>query len=82
MKPLLVHGMNLFPFELNVLKYTRMHTRGSRALLYCSMSSSCRLTRVEAARKIERFWCSYRDKQMFKLLKYAICAAVSFCQIN
>lgn len=36
-----------------------------------------RLTRIEAARKIERYWCSYRDKQMFKLLKYAICAAVS-----
>ncbi|KAL9965633.1 hypothetical protein ACROYT_G029462 [Oculina patagonica] len=34
-----------------------------------------RITRIEAARKIERFWCSYRDKQMFKLLKYAICAA-------
>ena len=27
--------------------------------------------------KIERCWCSYRDRQMFKLLKYAICAAVS-----
>lgn len=34
-----------------------------------------RLTRVEAARKIEQSWCSYRDRQMFKLLKYAICAA-------
>jgi len=34
-----------------------------------------RLTRIEATRKIERCWCSYRDKQMFKLLKYAICAA-------
>ncbi|KAJ7333190.1 hypothetical protein OS493_018366 [Desmophyllum pertusum] len=34
-----------------------------------------RFTRIEASRKIERFWCSYRDKQMFKLLKYAICAA-------
>ena len=31
---------------------------------------------VEAARTIERCWCSYRDKQIFKLLKYAICAAV------
>lgn len=30
---------------------------------------------VEAARTIERCWCSYRDKQIFKLLKYAICAA-------
>ena len=39
--------------------------------------SCCRLTRIEATRKIERCWCSYRDKQMFKLLKYAICAAVS-----
>ncbi|XP_068686813.1 uncharacterized protein CXorf58-like [Montipora foliosa] len=38
-------------------------------------SSDSRLVRVEAARKIERFWCCYRDKQMFKLLKYAICAA-------
>ncbi|XP_028405653.1 putative uncharacterized protein CXorf58 [Dendronephthya gigantea] len=30
---------------------------------------------VEAARAIERCWCSYRDRQIFKLLKYAICAA-------
>lgn len=37
--------------------------------------ASSRLTIIEAARKIERYWCSYRDKQMFKLLKYAICAA-------
>ena len=42
------------------------------------LASNCRLTRIEAARKIEQFWCSYRDKQMFKLLKYAICAAVGF----
>lgn len=41
----------------------------------CEISSDTRLVRVEAARKIERCWCSYRDKQMFKLLKYAICAA-------
>ena len=41
-----------------------------------------RLTRIEAARKIERYWCSYRDKQMFKLLKYAICAAVSFYKLS
>ncbi|XP_001628550.3 uncharacterized protein CXorf58 homolog isoform X2 [Nematostella vectensis] len=32
-------------------------------------------TRMEAVQRIERNWCSYRDKQMFKLLKYAICAA-------
>ncbi|XP_074632957.1 uncharacterized protein CXorf58 homolog isoform X2 [Acropora palmata] len=41
----------------------------------CEISSDTRLVRVEAARKIERCWCCYRDKQMFKLLKYAICAA-------
>ncbi|XP_030837862.1 putative uncharacterized protein CXorf58 [Strongylocentrotus purpuratus] len=33
------------------------------------------LTQLLAARSIERCWCSYRDKQMFKLLKHAVCAA-------
>ncbi|XP_072035268.1 uncharacterized protein CXorf58-like [Amphiura filiformis] len=33
------------------------------------------LKQVLAVRAIERCWCSYRDKQMFKLLKHAICAA-------
>ncbi|XP_041483306.1 putative uncharacterized protein CXorf58 [Lytechinus variegatus] len=33
------------------------------------------LTHLLAARSIERCWCSYRDKQMFKLLKHAVCAA-------
>ncbi|XP_071950456.1 uncharacterized protein CXorf58-like [Antedon mediterranea] len=28
-----------------------------------------------AAHMIERCWCSYRDRQMFRLLKHAICAA-------
>ena len=31
---------------------------------------------VKAARTIEKCWCSFRDRQIFKLLKYAICAAV------
>ena len=31
---------------------------------------------IQAARMIERTWLAYRDKQMFKLLKHAICAAV------
>ncbi len=31
----------------------------------------------DAVRVIERAWCSYRDQQMFQLLKYAVCAAVS-----
>ncbi|XP_059177552.1 uncharacterized protein CXorf58 homolog isoform X2 [Physella acuta] len=33
--------------------------------------------RSDAARAIERAWISYRDKQMFKLLKHSICAAES-----
>lgn len=33
------------------------------------------LEKVLAARTIERCWCSYRDRQMFKLLKHAVCAA-------
>lgn len=35
------------------------------------------LSRLQASRIIENSWCSYRDRQMFKLLKFAICAAVS-----
>ncbi len=35
----------------------------------------------EAVKIIERSWCSYRDQQMFQLLKYAVCAAVSILQI-
>ncbi|CAF0783582.1 unnamed protein product [Brachionus calyciflorus] len=30
---------------------------------------------TEAVRTIERAWLSYRDKQMFRLLKHAVCAA-------
>ncbi|PIK37914.1 hypothetical protein BSL78_25264 [Apostichopus japonicus] len=33
------------------------------------------LEKVLAARSIERCWCSYRDRQMFKLLKHSVCAA-------
>ncbi|XP_071798955.1 uncharacterized protein CXorf58-like [Asterias amurensis] len=33
------------------------------------------LMQIIAARSIERCWCAYRDRQMFKLLKHAICAA-------
>ncbi|XP_071477892.1 uncharacterized protein CXorf58-like [Diadema antillarum] len=33
------------------------------------------MTHLLAARTIERSWCAYRDKQMFRLLKHAICAA-------
>eukprot|EP00794_Sanderia_malayensis_P011024 gene11024-12188_t len=29
----------------------------------------------EAVKIIERCWCSFRDQQMFQLLKYAVCAA-------
>ena len=36
-----------------------------------------RARETDAVKVIERSWCSYRDYQMFKLLKYAICAAVS-----
>lgn len=32
---------------------------------------------IQAVKIIERTWCSYRDKQMFRLLKHAICAAVT-----
>lgn len=37
----------------------------------------CRKQEKDAVGVIERSWCSYRDSQMYKLLKYAICAAVS-----
>jgi len=40
-----------------------------------------RLIRQAAATIIERAWIAYRDKQMFKLLKHAVCAAVSFLQL-
>ena len=30
-----------------------------------------------AARKIETAWLGMRDRQLFKLLKHAVCAAVS-----
>ncbi|XP_078612468.1 uncharacterized protein CXorf58-like isoform X4 [Branchiostoma floridae x Branchiostoma japonicum] len=33
------------------------------------------IIRMTATRVIERAWLSYRDKQMFKLLKHAVCAA-------
>ncbi|XP_077987846.1 uncharacterized protein CXorf58-like [Glandiceps talaboti] len=33
------------------------------------------VNRIVAVRIIERTWCSYRDRQMFRLLKHAICAA-------
>ncbi|KAK2150952.1 hypothetical protein LSH36_381g02102 [Paralvinella palmiformis] len=33
------------------------------------------IKRILAARRIERCWLGYRDRQMFKLLKHAICAA-------
>ena len=32
---------------------------------------------VLAARKIEKAWLGMRDRQLFKLLKHAVCAAVS-----
>ena len=62
--------------EWNITEYKRIAFSSFQKLHQCDRSF-CRLTRIEATRKIERFWCSYRDKQMFKLLKYAICAAVS-----
>ncbi|XP_013415353.1 putative uncharacterized protein CXorf58 [Lingula anatina] len=37
--------------------------------------SNSELKRMTAARIIERTWLSYRDRQMFRLLKHAICAA-------
>ncbi|CAH1245754.1 CXorf58 [Branchiostoma lanceolatum] len=33
------------------------------------------IIRMTATRVIERAWLSYRDRQMFKLLKHAVCAA-------
>lgn len=36
---------------------------------------STRKQEKDAVGVIERSWCSYRDSQMYKLLKYAICAA-------
>lgn len=33
------------------------------------------LNERNAAHKIENCWCCYRDRQMFKLLKYAVCTA-------
>ncbi|XP_065841134.1 uncharacterized protein CXorf58 homolog [Oscarella lobularis] len=29
----------------------------------------------EAAAKIQRFWCSYRDKQLYRMLKSSLCSA-------
>lgn len=46
--------------------------------IYVSFS----FTRMQATRIIENTWCSYRDRQMFKLLKFAICAAVSIKHIQ
>ncbi|XP_002736551.1 uncharacterized protein CXorf58-like [Saccoglossus kowalevskii] len=33
------------------------------------------VSRILATRILERAWCSYRDRQMFRLLKHAVCAA-------
>ena len=50
--------------------------------LTCFFFSSNSSSRVSAARIIERCWLGYRDRQMFKLLKHSICAAVSFFRIS
>lgn len=34
------------------------------------------MIRQAAASIIEKAWIGYRDRQMFKLLKHAVCAAV------
>ena len=44
-------------------------------LLY--ISSVFRLAQQTAALMIEKAWIGYRDKQMFRLLKHSVCAAVS-----
>ena len=41
---------------------------------------SSRMIRQAAATIIEKAWIGYRDRQMFKLLKHAVCAAVSIYQ--
>lgn len=34
-----------------------------------------KINQIEAVKVIEKCWCSFRDKQMFRLLKHTICAA-------
>lgn len=34
-----------------------------------------KVNQIEAAKVIEKCWCSFRDRQMFRLLKHTVCAA-------
>lgn len=34
-----------------------------------------KINQIEAVKVIERCWCSFRDRQMFRLLKHTVCAA-------
>ncbi|XP_022095200.1 putative uncharacterized protein CXorf58 [Acanthaster planci] len=79
-----IEGSNGSPhptLATEVEQVTRLSDHGSeKALLPLqnqpgSAIQQRELTEILAARAIERCWCSYRDRQMFKLLKHAICAA-------
>ena len=49
---------------------------GDKAFKLACYTLYYRLHRMIAVRIIERAWLSYRDHQMFRLLKHAVCAAV------
>ncbi|XP_038049860.1 putative uncharacterized protein CXorf58 [Patiria miniata] len=75
-----IEGSDGSPLQIGGQEVTQGSDHGSRSSLPKKTQPSPvlqqrELTEILAARAIERCWCSYRDRQMFKLLKHAICAA-------
>lgn len=66
-RPLTTTPVSSTHFEQNQRKSTSRHERPQR--------SEKELIRQAAATIIERQWIAFRDRQMFKLLKHAVCAA-------